>query len=43
MVEIFHAMNEFRRTGLDKLVDGRLDLRCVNYGYQCSNIMLARR
>ena len=39
----FHAMNEFRRTGLGKLVDGRLDLRCANYGYQYSDIMLARR
>ena len=37
----FYAMNEFRRTGLDKLVDGRLDLRCANYGYQYSDIMLA--
>ena len=36
-------MNEFRRTGLGTLVDGRLDLRCANYGYQYSNIMLARR
>ena len=35
-------MNEFRRTGLGKLVDGRLDLRCANYGYQYSDIMLAR-
>lgn len=43
MVEIFHAMNEFRRTGLGKLVDGRLDLRCANYGYQHGDIMLARR
>jgi len=38
---IFYAMNEFRRTGLYKLVDGRLDLRCANYGYQYSDIMLA--
>lgn len=38
---IFYAMNEFRRTGLGKLVDGRLDLRCANYGYQYSDIMLA--
>ena len=37
----FYAMNEFRRTGLDKLVDGQLDLRCANYGYQYSDIMLA--
>ena len=42
MVEIFHAMNEFRRTGLGKLVDGRLDLRCALYGYQHGDIMLAR-
>ena len=40
-VEFFYAMNEFRRTGLGKLVDGRLDLRCANYGYQYSDIMLA--
>ena len=38
---IFYAMNEFKRTGLDKLVDGRLNLRCANYGYQYSDIMLA--
>lgn len=43
MVEIFHAMNEFWRTGLGTLVDGRLDLRCALYGYQYSDIMLARR
>lgn len=43
MMEIFHAMNEFWRAGLGKLVDGRLDLRCANYGYQYSDIMLARR
>ena len=36
-------MNEFWRTGLGKLVDGRLDLRCALYGYQYSDIMLARR
>nr|WP_223927191.1 hypothetical protein [Prevotella lacticifex] len=34
-------MNEFKRAGLDKLVDGRLNLRCENYGYQYSDIMLA--
>lgn len=34
-------MNEFRRTGLGKLVDGRLNVRCANYGYQYSDIMLA--
>ena len=34
-------MNEFKRTGLDKLVDGRLNVRCANYGYQYSDIMLA--
>ena len=39
--EIFYAMNEFMRTGLDKLVDGRLNVRCANYGYQYSDIMLA--
>jgi hypothetical protein len=39
----FHAMNEFGRTGLGKLVDGRLDLRCALYGYQHGDIMLARR
>ena len=38
---IFYAMNEFKRAGLDKLVDGRLNLRCANYGYQYSDIMLA--
>lgn len=38
---IFYAMNEFRRTGLGKLVDGRLNVRCANYGYQYSDIMLA--
>ena len=38
-----HAMNEFRRTGLGTLVDGRLDLRCALYGYQYSDIMLALR
>ena len=30
---IFYAMNEFKRTGLDKLVDCRLNVRCANYGY----------
>lgn len=30
---IFYAMNEFRRTGLGKLVDGQLDVRCANYGW----------
>ena len=34
-------MNEFRRTGLGKLVNGRLNVRCANYGYQYSDIMLA--
>ena len=34
-------MNEFRRTGLGKLVDGRLNVRCANYGFQYSDIMLA--
>ena len=38
---IFYAMNEFKRTGLDKLVDSRLKVRCANYGYQYSDIMLA--
>ena len=38
---IFYAMSEFKRTGLDKLVDGRLNVRCANYGYQYSDIMLA--
>ena len=38
---IFYAMNEFKRAGLGKLVDGRLNLRCANYGYQYSDIMLA--
>ena len=40
---IFYAMNEFKRAGLDNLVDGRLDLRCANYGCQHGDIMLARR
>ena len=35
------VMNEFKRAGLDKLVDGRLNLRCANYGYRYSDIMLA--
>ena len=39
--EIFYAMNEFKRAGPDKLVDGRLNVRCVNYGYQYSDIMVA--
>ena len=39
----FHAMNEFWRAVLGKLVDGRLDLRCANYGCQHGDIMLARR
>ena len=30
-------------SGLGTLVDGRLDLRCALYGYQYSDIMLARR
>ena len=34
-------MNEFRRTVLGKLVDGRLDVRYANYGYQYSDIVLA--
>ncbi len=38
---IFYAMNEFWRIGLGKLVDGRLDVRCANYGYQYNDIMLA--
>lgn len=37
----FYVMNEFKRTGLGKLVDGRLKVRCANYGYQNSDIMLA--
>ncbi len=32
-------MNEFRRTGLGKLVDGWLDVRCLNYGHQYSDII----
>jgi len=36
-------MNEFWRAVLGKLVDGRLDLRCANYGCQHGDIMLARR
>lgn len=30
---IFYVMDEFKRTGLDKLVDSRLRLRCASYGY----------
>ncbi len=34
-------MDEFKRTGLGRLVDNRLGLRCASYGYQYSDIMLA--
>lgn len=34
-------MEEFKRTGLGRLVDSRLNVRCVSYGYQYSDIMLA--
>ena len=34
-------MNEFKRAGLDKLVDSHLNVCCANYGYQYSDIMLA--
>lgn len=34
-------MNEFKRTGLGKLVDSHLNVRCPNYGYQYSDTMLA--
>lgn len=36
----FLCDKEFKRTGLDKLVDSRLKVRCANYGYQYSDIML---
>ncbi len=39
--DFFYTMNEFWRIGLSKLVVGRLDVRCANYGYQYSDIMLA--
>lgn len=38
---IFYVMDEFKRTGLDKLVDHCLGKRCANYGYQYSDILLA--
>ena len=38
---IFFVMEEFKRTGLARLVDSRLNIRCANYGYQYSDIMLA--
>ena len=38
---IFYVMDEFKRTGLGRLVDNRLGLRCASYGYQYSDIMLA--
>lgn len=38
---IFYVMDEFKRTGLDKLVDYYLGKRCANYGYQYSDILLA--
>ena len=38
---IFYAMNEFNCSGLGKLVDSRLKVRCANYGYQYSDIVLA--
>lgn len=34
-------MDEFKRTGLDKLVDHCLGKRCAHYGYQYSDILLA--
>ena len=34
-------MNEFKCIGLGRLADSRLDVRCANYGYQYSDIMLA--
>ena len=34
-------MNEFNCSGLGKLVDSRLKVRCANYGYQYSDIVLA--
>lgn len=37
---IFYVMDEFKRMGLDKLVDSRLGLRCSKFGYQYSDIML---
>lgn len=38
---IFYVMDEFKRTGLDNLVDSRLGKRCASYGYQYSDILLA--
>jgi len=34
-------MDEFKRTGWDKLVDHYLGKRCANYGYLYSDILLA--
>lgn len=38
---IFYVMDEFKRIGLDKLIDSSLGLRCLTYGHQYSDIMLA--
>ena len=38
---IFYVMDEFKHTGLGRLVDSCLGVRCANYGYQYSDIMLA--
>lgn len=38
---IFYVMDEFKRTGLDRLLDGRLGVRCASYGYRYSDIILA--
>lgn len=34
-------MNGFKRIGLGKLADRRIDVRCAKYDYQYSDIMLA--
>ena len=38
---IFYVLDEFKHTGLGRLVDSCLGVRCANYGYQYSDIMLA--
>lgn len=38
---IFYVIEVFKRTGLARLVDSRLNIRCSSYGYQYSDIMLA--
>lgn len=35
----FYAMNEFSRLGMPSLINCSLDLRCLRYGYQYSEIL----